>query len=83
MKTRLMTATEFKAKCLAVLAELDAGGAGVTITKRGRPVATLQAAARGGLASPAGMWAGAVRLPRDLVTRNAAGLWEAVARRGR
>lgn len=39
MKT--MTATEFKAKCLAVLDEVGASGETVTILKRGKPVAQL------------------------------------------
>lgn len=37
MKT--ITATEFKAKCLALLDEVDAEG--ITITKHGKPVARL------------------------------------------
>ena len=36
-----MTASEFKAKCLAVLDEVQASGKPVTITKRGRAVASL------------------------------------------
>lgn len=38
---RTMTATEFKAKCLAVLDEVGASGETVTILKRGKPVAQL------------------------------------------
>ena len=41
MKTRLIGATEFKAKCLAVLDEIEDQGGTVTVTKRGRPVATI------------------------------------------
>jgi prevent-host-death family protein len=36
-----MTATEFKAKCLAILDEVGTTGEPVTITKRGRVVARL------------------------------------------
>ena len=36
---KTMPAAEFKAKCLKVLDELDAGG--ILITKRGRPVARV------------------------------------------
>jgi prevent-host-death family protein len=36
-----ITATEFKAKCLAILDEVQAGGTTVTITKRGKIVARL------------------------------------------
>lgn len=39
MKT--FAATEFKSKCLAILDEVERTGEGVTILKRGRPVAQL------------------------------------------
>ena len=39
MKT--MSASEFKAKCLAVLDEVGESGARVVVTKRGKPVAEL------------------------------------------
>lgn len=42
MKTRTASATEFKAKCLALLDEVDETGGTITVTKRGRPVAKLQ-----------------------------------------
>jgi len=38
---RLIRATEFKAKCLAILDEVERTGEPVTILKRGRPVARL------------------------------------------
>ena len=38
---RTMKAAEFKAKCLEVMDEVAATGAPVTVTKRGKPVATL------------------------------------------
>ena len=38
-----MSATEFKATCLAVLDEVNQSGGPVNITKRGKLVATLQA----------------------------------------
>ena len=37
----MITATDFKAKCLAILDQVHAGGETVTITKRGKPVALL------------------------------------------
>lgn len=54
MKT--LTATQFKAQCLAMLHHVEHGGA-VTITKRGRPVARLGATKKGAYASPEGTWA--------------------------
>ena len=41
VKTRLVPATEFKAKCLALLDEIDRNGSVITITKRGQPVARV------------------------------------------
>lgn len=38
---RTLTASEFKARCLAVLDEVASTGEPVTITKRGKPVAQL------------------------------------------
>lgn len=38
-KEKVLTATEFKAKCLKILENLDRNG--VVITKRGRPIARV------------------------------------------
>jgi prevent-host-death family protein len=38
---RSINASEFKAKCLAILDEVEETGESVTILKRGRPVARL------------------------------------------
>jgi antitoxin (DNA-binding transcriptional repressor) of toxin-antitoxin stability system len=38
-KEKIMTATEFKAKCLKLLDNLDPKG--ITLTKRGRPIAKV------------------------------------------
>jgi len=39
-----ISATQFKARCLALLDEVAESGAELTITKRGRPVAVVRAA---------------------------------------
>lgn len=41
MNERTIPAGEFKAKCLAILDEVEAYGDSVIVTKRGRPVARL------------------------------------------
>ena len=56
MPNETMTATDFKNGCLALLDRVQAGGT-VTITKRGRPVATFLAAARQKYPSSEGKWA--------------------------
>lgn len=38
---RVVPAGEFKARCLAILDEVEAGGGEVIVTKRGRPVAKV------------------------------------------
>lgn len=43
MSERTITATQFKARCLALLDEVAATGAPLVITKHGRPVARLVA----------------------------------------
>ena len=39
MKKHTVSATEFRAKCLAYLDEIEQNGGSITITRRGRPVA--------------------------------------------
>ena len=58
MKNRVIAATEFKAKCLALLDEIEEQGGTITVTKRGRPVATVSAPKKPAWKSPAGMTAG-------------------------
>jgi prevent-host-death family protein len=41
MSEKIMSASQFKAKCLAVLDEVAATGRPVVVTKRGKPVARV------------------------------------------
>jgi prevent-host-death family protein len=61
-----INASDFKARCLKVLDEVQATGAEVVITKRGKPVARL------GPIGPVrrslrGAWKGMVRIRGDIV----------------
>ena len=47
METKTVAATEFKAECLRLIAQMAHDHRPVTITKRGRPVATLSPIAAG------------------------------------
>jgi prevent-host-death family protein len=67
MKNRVMSATEFKAKCLSVLDEVEKNGNTVTVTKRGRPVATLKRAPRKPWKSLEGSWRGKVEILGDIM----------------
>ena len=63
---RRIDVSAFKARCLRVLDEVQATGAEVVITERGRPVARLRPVgrARGSLR---GAWKGRARISGDIV----------------
>ena len=67
-----------KAKCLALLDEVDEKGDTITITKRGRPVATLQPVKKTRWKSPEGAWIGKVEIVGDIVNFDSSDLWDAL-----
>lgn len=75
---RIVSATEFKAKCLSLLDEIEQTGAVITVTKRGRPVAVLGPTSKSAWKSPRDSWKGRMRILGDIV--NTDHLWE-VARK--
>lgn len=74
---RIVDATEFKAKCLTYLDEMDRQGATITITKCGRPVAVLSPAPKLAWKPPRDTWTGRASIEGDIVDTNLAGLWDA------
>jgi len=78
MKNRVVAATEFKAKCSALLDEIDNHGGTITVTRRGRPVATVSAAKKAPFKSPAGILAGKLKITGDIVDTTE--LWDALRR---
>jgi prevent-host-death family protein len=80
MKTRLIGATEFKAKCLALLDEIEEEGGTIIVTKRGRPVATIGPAKKQVWKSPKGILAGKVKISGDIVNFDTSELWDALRR---
>ena len=78
MKNRVIGAAEFKAKCLALLDEIDDHGGTITVTKRGRAVATISQAKRRPIKSPMGILSGKVKITGDIVNFDTTGLWEAL-----
>jgi prevent-host-death family protein len=77
MKDRVLSASEFKARCLACLGEIEQSGEPITITRRGRPVAVLGPAARHGVRkSPRNTWARKGRIVGDIVNMDMSALWE-------
>ena len=81
MKSRVVTATELKAKCLALLDEVADGGHAIIVTKRGRPVALLQPVKKTRWKSPEGAWIGKVEIAGDIVQFDTTELWNAVGKR--
>lgn len=77
MASRTVNATEFKAKCLKLLDEVDKGEV-ITVTKRGRAVATLQPIKSKAWKSPAGSWIGKVEIVGDLDAFDTTPLWDAL-----
>jgi prevent-host-death family protein len=78
MKSTTVSATEFKAKCLALLNQVEEKGGTITITKRGRPVAVVGPVRKEHRKSPAGMWAGKVKFPDNLESLDTSDLWDVV-----
>jgi prevent-host-death family protein len=76
MKERVLSASEFKAKCLACLGEIEQFGEPITITRRGRPVAVLGPAKRSIQRSPRNSWARKARILGDIVSKDTSALWE-------
>jgi len=64
---REISATEFKAKCLAILDEVAATGEPVTVLKRGRPVAQLVPSMAEDARTPQASLAGTIRILGDVV----------------
>jgi prevent-host-death family protein len=75
MNDRVVSATEFKAKCLALLDEIEQRGGPIIITRRGRPVAVLGPAKKKGWKSPANSWAGRAEIVGDIVNADP-DLWD-------
>jgi prevent-host-death family protein len=78
MPQRVVSVTEFKAKCLALLNEIHENGESITITKRGRPLATVRPAGRKKWKSLEGAWAGRFTIPDEILEADTADLWEVV-----
>jgi prevent-host-death family protein len=81
MPSRIVSATEFKAKCLALLDEIGHTGGTITVTKRGRPMATVGPVRKRLSPSTEGLWAGKVRFPEKLLAADTTDLWEVSSRK--
>jgi prevent-host-death family protein len=78
MKNQVVSATEFKAKCLALLDEIEETGGTITVTKRGHPVATVGPAPKRRYKSPEGDWVGKLHIPDDVLMADHSDMWDCV-----
>ena len=78
MKRKLIGATEFKARCLSLLDNLHEQGGEIIVTKRGRPVATVQPVKTGRVKSSRDILKGKIHPKGDLVNFDTSHLWEAL-----
>jgi prevent-host-death family protein len=72
-------ASDFKARCLALMDEVARTGEAIRVTKNGRPIAELRPVAVEGEVSPFGMWKGRSRKLGDLIAPVGVDDWEASA----
>jgi prevent-host-death family protein len=75
-KSRVVNATEFKAKCLALLDEVEQGES-ITVTRRGKPVAVVSPVKRKALKNPANSWADRGTIVGDIVSSDPE-IWDIV-----
>lgn len=66
----VITASEFKAKCLGIMDSVAQSGRTVVITKNGKPVAELRPHQPPG-GNPFGIWAGKVEITGDIIAASA------------
>jgi antitoxin (DNA-binding transcriptional repressor) of toxin-antitoxin stability system len=76
MGQRVLSASEFKAKCLACLGDIEQSGDAITITRWGRPVAVLGPVKQSVRRSPRNSWAGKGKILGDIVNVDTSALWE-------
>jgi prevent-host-death family protein len=78
MKSRTVTATEFKARCLALIDEIAESGETIVVTRRGKPVAQLAPPVRKPWTNPAGSLAGDIEIVGDIVNFDTSQRWNAL-----
>ncbi|HTP32452.1 MAG TPA: type II toxin-antitoxin system prevent-host-death family antitoxin [Candidatus Acidoferrales bacterium] len=76
MSTRFVTATEFKAKCLGLMGEIESKGNSITVTRRGRPVAVFGPVRKNRRKTSMGSWAGKAKIAGDIVYHDTSSLFD-------
>lgn len=78
MMETTVQASEFKAKCLALMDEVARTGKTIVITKHGRPVAELRPHRPQRVKSPIGLHRGEIEIKGDIISPIGLDLWEAL-----
>lgn len=65
--TRMIKASEFKAKCLGLMDEVAASGETIIITKNGKPVASLGPPRKAGFEEAFGSMKGLIHITGDII----------------
>jgi prevent-host-death family protein len=81
MQNRVVSATEFKAKCLALLDEIGSKGGTIVVTKRGRPMAAVGPVRKRAWPSSEGLWRGKVHITDEALTADTSDMWEVVRKK--
>jgi prevent-host-death family protein len=77
MGSQIVTATEFKAKCLSLLDEVASTGGTITVTKRGKPMATVGPVLKKRKSSR-GILKGKLHIPDEILMADRSDLWDCV-----
>jgi prevent-host-death family protein len=75
MKHVTMPVSEFKAKCLQLLKDVETKGDRIIITKRGKPVAEV-APSKSAIPHLRGMWKDSIEILGDIVYFDTSDDWE-------
>ena len=76
---QVINVTEFKAKCLSLFDEVEAGKISITVTRRGRVVGVISPPPiKQKFKSTRGSWAGKMEIVGDIVNIDMSDLWDVV-----
>lgn len=75
---RVVNITEFKAKCVAMIAEVESGKNSISVTRRGKTVAVVYPPTLQKQKSSRDSWAGRIREVGDIVNSDKAKSWDLV-----
>lgn len=75
----VINVTEFKAKCLALFDEVEAGKLSITVTRRGKVIGVISPPPiNQKFKSTRGSWAGKMEIVGDIINVDTSDLWDVV-----